>query len=141
MKWDEIVRPCDRYSNETVTLRKHVTKYKNTRKWIVKFFRKFKNSGIEIAWVNSILITKSINLQLFTLILLSVWGSVVMLTYLNWPQVLSLLREKTMLGGICFRLSHNICNFVHSKVIFKRISSSLVKTSYKIIKLNNASFA
>ena len=27
---DEIVRTCDRHSNESVTLRKHVTKYKNS---------------------------------------------------------------------------------------------------------------
>ena len=35
---------------------------------MIKFLRKFENLGIEIARVNSILITKSINLQLFTLI-------------------------------------------------------------------------
>ena len=28
MKEDEIVRPCDRHSNETMTLNKHVNKYK-----------------------------------------------------------------------------------------------------------------
>ena len=33
---------------------------------------KFENRGIKIAWVNLILITKSINLQLFTLILYGV---------------------------------------------------------------------
>ena len=65
VKGDEIVRPCDRHSNETVTLRKHVTKYKNMRKLMVEFLRKFDNSGIKIAGVNSILITKSTNLQLF----------------------------------------------------------------------------
>ena len=31
--------------------------------------QKFDSCGIKIAWVNSILVTKSINLQLFTLIL------------------------------------------------------------------------
>ena len=67
-----IVRHCDRHRNETVTLRKHITKYKNIRKWIVEILRKFKNRGIKIARVNSILITKSINLQLFTLILYGV---------------------------------------------------------------------
>ena len=40
MKEDEIVQACDRYSNETVTLRKHFTKYKNMRKWMVEFLRK-----------------------------------------------------------------------------------------------------
>ena len=74
VKGDEIVRPCDRHSNETVTLRKHATKYKNIRKWTIKFFRKFENRGIKIARVNSILITKSINLPLFTLILYGVVG-------------------------------------------------------------------
>ena len=46
---DEIVRPCDRHSNDTVTLRKHVTKYKNMWKWIVQFLSKFENRGIKIA--------------------------------------------------------------------------------------------
>ena len=36
---------------------------------MVEFLRKFENRGIKIARVNSILITKSIDLQLFTLIL------------------------------------------------------------------------
>ena len=35
---------------------------------MVEFLRKFENRGIKIARVNSSLITKSINLQLFTLI-------------------------------------------------------------------------
>ena len=69
MKGDEIVRPCDGHRNETVTLRKHVIKYKNIQKWMVEFLRKVENRGIEIARVNSILITRSFNLQLFTLIL------------------------------------------------------------------------
>ena len=47
---------CNRHSNETVTFRKHVIKYKNKRKWMVEFFRKFENSGIKITRVNSILI-------------------------------------------------------------------------------------
>ena len=68
MKGDEIVLPCDRHSNETVTIRKHVTKYKNMRKWMVKCRSQFENRGIKIDLVNSILITKFINLQLFTLI-------------------------------------------------------------------------
>ena len=71
---DEIVRPCDRHSVETVTLRKHVTKDKIMRKWMVGFHRKFKNHAIKIGPDNLILIIKSINLQLFTLILYSVGG-------------------------------------------------------------------
>ena len=74
MKGDEIVRLCDRHSNETVTTRKHVTKYKNLRKWTVEFLRKFENRGIKIARVNSILITKFVDFQLFTLILYGVGG-------------------------------------------------------------------
>ena len=46
---------------------KHVTKYKNMRKWIVEFLKKFENRGIKITQVNSILITKFINLLLLTL--------------------------------------------------------------------------
>ena len=66
------------------TLRKHVTKYKNTRKWIVEFLRKFENRGIKIDRVHSILITKSIDFQSFTLILYGVaMGADVMLTSLN----------------------------------------------------------
>ena len=40
---------CSCYSNETVTPRKHVTKYKNMRKWMVEFLRKFESNGIKIA--------------------------------------------------------------------------------------------
>ena len=65
---------CDRHSNETATLWKHVTKYKNMRKWMIKFLRKFENSGIKIAQVESIPITKSINFELFSLILYGVGG-------------------------------------------------------------------
>ena len=39
---------------------------------MVEFLRKFENSGIKIAGVNSILVTKSLNLQLYTLILYGV---------------------------------------------------------------------
>ena len=41
---------------------------------MVKFLKKFENRGIDIARVNSILITKSLDLQLFTLILYGVGG-------------------------------------------------------------------
>ena len=44
---DEIVRPCDRHSNETMTLRKHVTKYKHTWIWMFEFLRKFENRCIK----------------------------------------------------------------------------------------------
>ena len=74
MEGDEIVRPNDRHSNETVTLRKRITKYKNMQKLMIKFLRKFEKHGIKIARVNSIFITKSTNLQLFALILFGVGG-------------------------------------------------------------------
>ena len=74
VKGDEIVRPCDLHRNETVTLKKYVTKCKNMRKWLVEFRRKFGNRGFEIARVNSIIITKYIELQLFTSILNGVGG-------------------------------------------------------------------
>ena len=51
MKGDEIVQPCDRHSNETVTLRIHVNKY------FSEFLRIFENRGIKIVRVNSIRIT------------------------------------------------------------------------------------
>ena len=60
---DENVRPSDWHGNETVTLRKHVTKSKNMRKWKVEFLQKIENRGIKIARGNSILVNKSINLQ------------------------------------------------------------------------------
>ena len=60
---------CNRHSNETVTLRKYVSKYKNIQKFMIKFLRKFENRNIKITQVYWILITKSINLQLFTSIL------------------------------------------------------------------------
>ena len=56
--------------------------YKNMRKRMVNFFRKFENRGIKIARFNSLLISKSIDLQSLLLILYGV-GSVVMLTSLN----------------------------------------------------------
>ena len=68
VKRDEIVRPYVRHSYETVTRRKHVTKYKNMLKWMVEILRKFENPGDKIARLNSILITKSIDLELFTVL-------------------------------------------------------------------------
>ena len=40
---------CNWHSNETVTLRKHISKYKNMRKLINEHLRKFENYGIKIA--------------------------------------------------------------------------------------------
>ena len=55
-------------------MRKHVPKYTNMPKSVVEFPRKLENRGIKIARVNSI-ITKSIDLDLFTLILKGAGGS------------------------------------------------------------------
>ena len=63
---------CNWHHNETVTVKKHISKYKNIQKSMIKFLKKFENHCIKIARVKSILITKSINLQLFTLIVYSV---------------------------------------------------------------------
>ena len=59
---DEIVQPCDRHWDETVTLTKYVTKYKYMRKWMVKFLSKSQSRVINIAPVSSICMAKSINL-------------------------------------------------------------------------------
>ena len=79
LKGDEIVRPCDRHINETVTLRKHVTKYINT---------------CENGWSNFSENLRSVALKLFELTrfaspdqsiyfnFVRCWGSVVM-TLLN----------------------------------------------------------
>ena len=40
---------CDRHGNETVTLRKDVTKYKNIRKWMGEFLRKSDSRSDKIA--------------------------------------------------------------------------------------------
>ena len=65
---DEIVRPCDWHSNETVTLRKHVTKYENMWKWMVEFLRNFENSIMKIKLndkVEQFRLTSLIRLELF----------------------------------------------------------------------------
>ena len=74
MKDDEIVRLYDRHSNETATLRKHVTKYVNLQKLMGEFLRKFENCSNKIDRVNLIIITKYISLELFTIILYGVGG-------------------------------------------------------------------
>ena len=46
---DEIVRACDRHWDETVTLTKHVIKYKYMWKWMVEFLSKSQSRVIKIA--------------------------------------------------------------------------------------------
>ena len=59
---DKIVRACDRHRNETATPRKRVTKYKHVQNWMVEFFSKSQSFCIKFARVNSIRMTKSVNL-------------------------------------------------------------------------------
>ena len=47
MKGDESVQACARHSNETLTLRKPVAKYKTVQKWMLEFLRKYEN-GVEL---------------------------------------------------------------------------------------------
>ena len=54
MKPGEFVRACDRDNNETVTLIKHVNKYKYMRKWMIELLSKYESRDINIARVNSI---------------------------------------------------------------------------------------
>ena len=44
-KEDEIIWACDRHSNETVTLRKHGTKYKHMQKWKIEYLIKSESRG------------------------------------------------------------------------------------------------
>ena len=63
---------------------------------MIEFLRKFENRSIKIARVNSIRITKSINVQLFTLIL---YGFLVRCDLRRF-SVLSQFIEKSMLCAI-----------------------------------------
>ena len=60
MKGYEIVSSCDRHSD--VTPMKIVTEYEHRRKWIREFLTQDWESGIKIAAVNTIQMTKSTNL-------------------------------------------------------------------------------
>ena len=81
----------NRHSNETVTVRKHVTKHSNMRKLIVLFPRKCENSGIKIARLNLNLITNSINYFNFLLC----WGPL-WCNHIQRFSVYSRLIEKSM---------------------------------------------
>ena len=68
MKGDEIVlQQLNRDSQET-----YVTEHKHMWKWMVEFLSKFEIRAIKIGRVNSNLITKFYQFQLFTLILYGV---------------------------------------------------------------------
>ena len=74
MKGNEIVRPCDRHSIETVTLRKHVKKYKNMGKWMVEFLRKFENHANKSGRNNSIFITQIYQFTIILFDFVRCWG-------------------------------------------------------------------
>ena len=59
---------------------------------MVEFLRKFENRGFKISRVNSILITKSINLQLFTSIMYGVGGQL-------WSK--EIFRAQSINRGLC----------------------------------------
>ena len=78
------------------------------RKWMIEFLRKFENRDIKISRVNSILITKSVTLQLFTLIFYGVWVRFDRRRF----SVHSLFIEKSM--------------YYEMKIIIKKINTNFV---------------
>ena len=58
---DEIVRACVWHSIEAETLRKHVTKYEHTKKWMVELANR-RVVAIKFLELTQIRITKSMNL-------------------------------------------------------------------------------
>ena len=66
---------------------------------MVEFLRKFENRGIKIARDNSISITKSINLPLFTLILFGIWVRCDRRRF----SVLCPLIETSVIKDICYQ--------------------------------------
>ena len=48
VKGEEIVRPCDQHINGTVTVRKHVTKYKNMQKWMMNFSQNLRIAALKL---------------------------------------------------------------------------------------------
>ena len=57
-----------------MTLSEHVSLFKNMLKWMIEFLRKFEKCDFKIARVNSIFITKCINLVIY-LNFVRRWGS------------------------------------------------------------------
>ena len=104
----------NRHSNETVTHRKHVIKYKNMQKWTIEFIRKFENRGIKIVRGNSILITKSINLQLFTSILYGVGGPL-------WSK--AIFRAQSIYREV-YAMTHQVCVFFFLRELLSLWSTS-----------------
>ena len=58
MKEYEIVQACDRHSNETATLRKHVTKYEHVLRLAAEVFTKYESRDIKIDSIKLIRNTK-----------------------------------------------------------------------------------
>ena len=91
-------------NNETVTIRKHVSEHNNMRKWMIKS-ENFRIVALKL-FVNSILITKSTNLQLFTSILPGLWSVVIEgdLIYLYYIFIHMTLND----FSFYFNTSHNL---------------------------------
>ena len=66
---DEIVRAYGQHCDETVTLTKHVTKYKYMRKWMAEFLSKSPSRVIKIFRVNSIRMLNQFTLISYVLFL------------------------------------------------------------------------
>ena len=85
---------------------------------MIEFLRKFENSGIKISRFNSIFITKSTNLQFFTLIL---YGVVVRCDRRRF-SVLRPFIEKSMVEGIrLFKYINGVVREVNVRVLGKRL--------------------
>ena len=69
VKEDEIVRSCDRHSIETVTLTKHISKYKNCENGWSNFSENLRIMQLKVVEITRFLSQKSVDLQLFTFIL------------------------------------------------------------------------
>ena len=68
---DEIFASCDRHIVDIMTRSKYVNEYVQMRKRTVVFLNKFQSRGIQIAWDNSIRVSKPIYfLQYITCLLL-----------------------------------------------------------------------
>ena len=55
VKGDEILLACNQHSNEDVTHRKHVIKYKNVRKFMVEFLMKLSVVAVKLLEITQFL--------------------------------------------------------------------------------------
>ena len=135
VKGDEIARPCDRHSNETMNLRKHATKYKNMRKWMANF-----EENLRIVALNLYELTRflSPNLSIYSYLLefCTVLWSVVMLTSLNKPPVLSPLIGLCLINfKILLFYQIYVRNFYYRNCCVNSIADSIFVKRNKILML------